>query len=207
MSSSNERSTTAWGDRTARREDILTAGEELLKSGGYDGLRMRDVATGAGISLGAVYTYFPNKENLFAAIFTRRITMMLNELEPKLLEADSYLEAFILVLNAYRETYSGFGRQFDALSLSVDSSALLPDIESTLRSATLRIITALAQSLTRFGYAGSIDLAMTLLWSAVTGLANHFAGPRQDLMPVDWDSAVDFAGRTLGIGLGLQTHT
>ncbi|HEY1970125.1 MAG TPA: helix-turn-helix domain-containing protein [Pseudonocardia sp.] len=64
---------TAWGDAEGRNRDILASAEALLEESGYQALTMRAIATGAGVSAGTVYQYFPGKEAVFAALMARRL--------------------------------------------------------------------------------------------------------------------------------------
>ena len=50
-----------------RRRRIVTAALELLETGEYERVQMRDVAERAGVALGTVYRYFTSKEHLYAA--------------------------------------------------------------------------------------------------------------------------------------------
>lgn len=47
---------------------ILAAGHEVFGSSGYVSMRMVDLAEKSGLSLGALYRYFDNKEDVFTAI-------------------------------------------------------------------------------------------------------------------------------------------
>ncbi|QRY61985.1 TetR/AcrR family transcriptional regulator [Gordonia sp. PDNC005] len=202
----DEAPATRWGDREQRRLDILRAGEALLVSGGFSALRMRDVAAGAGISLGAVYTYYSNKESLFIAVFADRLDRMMAGLEPAAATATDAAELFTVTTNMYREGYMVFGRQFDALSLVADVDAVQPEIADQLRDATARMVASLSSALIRLGYEGDVPAAMTLLWASMTGLANHFATERQEFLAMSWDEAVLFAADTLARGLGLPSR-
>ena len=55
--------TTPKGQRT--REQILAAARRVFARSGYVTLRMQDVALEAGVSNGALYRYFANKDDLF----------------------------------------------------------------------------------------------------------------------------------------------
>ncbi|MFJ8018327.1 ScbR family autoregulator-binding transcription factor [Streptomyces sp. NPDC096339] len=56
-------------ERSVRtRDQILRAAAELLEEHGYRGTRMREVARLAGVTLGAVYFHFPDKEALARAV-------------------------------------------------------------------------------------------------------------------------------------------
>ncbi|OPX15867.1 TetR family transcriptional regulator [Gordonia sp. i37] len=197
-------SPTRWGDRDQRRADILTAGRRLLDGGGYSALRMREVAKGAGISLGAVYRYYPNKESLFVALHTRHLAAMMDDLDEQLRQSTGFVEAFTHFAAAYRTGFLAFGRDFDAQNVINDDARVPAELVDDLRAAIARILRALHDTLTRFGYTGDPDRAMTLLWASVSGLANHYATARAEFVTVDWDAAVSFAISTLACGLGLD---
>jgi AcrR family transcriptional regulator len=55
--------------RLATRAEILAAARELLLEVGPEGLSLRQVARRADFSPAALYTYFPSKDSLVAALF------------------------------------------------------------------------------------------------------------------------------------------
>ena len=55
----------------ARRDDILNAALRVFARQGLDGANMPGIAEAAGVSVGAIYRYFPGKEELFQACCTR----------------------------------------------------------------------------------------------------------------------------------------
>jgi len=57
-------------------ESILDATARLLVRRGFDGLTTNDVAVAAGVSIGSLYQYFPNKQALVAALAERHIEQM-----------------------------------------------------------------------------------------------------------------------------------
>ena len=68
------------GVRTARQararhtvETILEGGARVLAEGGWAGFTTNAVAARAGVSIGSLYEYFPNKEALRDAIVTRHL--------------------------------------------------------------------------------------------------------------------------------------
>lgn len=57
-------------------DTILEATTRILKKQGFDGLSTNAVAAQAGVSIGSLYQYFPNKEALCAALIDRHMEDM-----------------------------------------------------------------------------------------------------------------------------------
>ncbi|WP_207836967.1 TetR/AcrR family transcriptional regulator [Williamsia soli] len=202
---------TKWGDRDARRRDILTAGAALLADKGYAALQMRDVAKGAGISPGTIYTYFPTKEALFAELYAERLHLLHNVIEPECLSADDPAALFVLVATEYLDVYRIYGRELNIWSLLADIGAAESSAHTeSLASAARKVLAVLHTSLDRMYSAQpeaervEITSALTLLWATITGLSDQFTGARQHLHTHDWDAAAQFAATTLTRGLGLR---
>ena len=52
-----------------RRQKIIDAAKALFSEKGYAGTGLREIAERAGVSLGNIYNYFKNKEEIFRSIF------------------------------------------------------------------------------------------------------------------------------------------
>jgi len=52
-----------------RRQKIINAAKALFSEKGYAGTGLREIAERAGVSLGNIYNYFKNKEEIFSSIF------------------------------------------------------------------------------------------------------------------------------------------
>ena len=57
-------------------DTILEATARVLVKQGFDGLSTNAVASAAGVSIGSLYQYFPNKEALVAALIERHMEEM-----------------------------------------------------------------------------------------------------------------------------------
>lgn len=68
------------------REKLLDAAEALFADGGYHGVPVRDITSAAGVRLAAINDHFGSKEQLFAAVITRRAGVI-NDDRQKLLAA------------------------------------------------------------------------------------------------------------------------
>jgi AcrR family transcriptional regulator len=66
-----------------RVAELLDAGAALFADKGYDATTMTEIAQRAGASIGSLYQFFPSKEVLAEALFSRyveRVTSMMEEL-------------------------------------------------------------------------------------------------------------------------------
>ena len=191
---------TKWGDRAARRDDIVRAGRSLLSESGLAALQMRDVARRAEVGLGTVYTYFPTKEALFAALYAERLDRMLNDLAPQLASTQNLEELFVVVATSYRDVYAEFGKDLDILSVIGERSQVDRATRDQLAVSSTRLLDEARTALERAGVA-NVELALGLLWSTVTGLADHFTSARHELLRNNWDETVRFTARTIVRGL------
>jgi AcrR family transcriptional regulator len=191
---------TKWGDRAARRGDIVRSGRALLREHGVAGLQMRDVAKRAGVGLGTVYTYFPTKEAMFAVMYAARLDELLVEVEPILSSTTDVEEAFVAIATTYRDTYAEFGKDLDVLSIIGEHSKVDPTTRDQLIASSRRLLDETRSLLER---AGVVDpqVALTFLWSSMTGLADHFTSARHLMLRNDWDETVRYAARALARGL------
>ena len=72
-------------ERKARtREELLDAAERLFSEQGFHATSVDSVADAAGYTKGAVYSNFGSKEDLFFAIYERRVDAALAEIESRL---------------------------------------------------------------------------------------------------------------------------
>src|SRR5690242_721360 len=76
-------------DRTKRRlrDELLDAAYDAIVAGGYDGLRMADVARRTGVSRQTVYNEFSDKWGLLQAVTTRETERFLLEVNAALADA------------------------------------------------------------------------------------------------------------------------
>jgi AcrR family transcriptional regulator len=74
----------------ATLDAIVTAAAQVLEASGYEGATTARVAELAGVSIGSLYQYFPNKEALISAVAEREVERRLVLLAEYLAE---YIEA------------------------------------------------------------------------------------------------------------------
>jgi AcrR family transcriptional regulator len=67
-------------------EAVLDAVARLVKRGGVEGLTTNRIAATAGVSIGSLYQYFPDKRAILVAVRDRHVEEMARLVERKLLE-------------------------------------------------------------------------------------------------------------------------
>ncbi len=97
------------------RERLLAAGEKVFAEKGYDGAKLADIAAEAGVSVGAVYFRFKDKDALFLAIAESFIEETRGRLKDYVLEGrehptDAVIRNFVLRSAANLGTHRGLFR-------------------------------------------------------------------------------------------------
>jgi AcrR family transcriptional regulator len=84
-----------------RREQILAAAMACFARQGYHATSMDDVVRESGLSVGAIYTYYPSKEDLFLAISDARAQQTLNYLDELFHQPGPLGEKFSLAVDYF----------------------------------------------------------------------------------------------------------
>jgi len=75
------------------REELVDAAERLFSRQGFHATSIDAVAAEAGFTKGAVYSNFESKEDLFFAVYERRVDRRVEQMETALSRASTPLEA------------------------------------------------------------------------------------------------------------------
>ena len=89
------------GQGPSRRAEILDAAKHLFLSDGYEHATIRKIAAAVGVSSGALYLYFPDKDSILQAIAESTFETLLARLEESQQRGASDLERFRAGLHAY----------------------------------------------------------------------------------------------------------
>jgi|GEM_PF-2381615 len=200
---------TKWGDKTSRRLDILNAARQQLESVGYTGLNIRSVAQAAGISPGLVYSYFANKEELFATLYAQRLAAFKGEAEALCQTVQTTDDLLVALLRTYLPVYQTYGREYNLFSLLRKPDQFSLEIRDGLTQTAIGLMSMLYAHTQTLAAAEGIVLAnlpqptlvLPSFWIMLNGLANHYAGDRQHLYGHDQDSMARFMAQTFWQGL------
>ena len=126
-----------------RSRRIVDAAIELAEKGGFEAVRLRDVASLAGVALGTLYRRFRSKEDLLLAA----LELQLGDQERRLREAPSAGDTPLVRVTAFFEAYTqslcGRPNLARALVRSIGSGA--PELSlkvASFHSRMERLITA-----------------------------------------------------------------
>ena len=104
-----------------KKQKILTAGFELFTEKGYYKTNTIEIAKRAGVSTGAVYSYFKDKREIYIASFENyldnlsdRLFRELEKISP--FNLSSFVDGWIA---AYLELYANSGRTFGQLRMMI----------------------------------------------------------------------------------------
>jgi AcrR family transcriptional regulator len=202
---------TKWGDRVRRRQDILDSARAQIAHGGYLALNMRELASGAGISPGTLYSYFATKEEIYATLYAEAIEAHNSRIAPMCEDAPD-METFLVELaRAHLDLYGTYGRHFAlwaALKAEAEASdaPLPPELTRALRKATVHqgeLVSAALQRLSSSGPIPPADLpaALAFLWSVLNGVGDHLYSERHHLSGVTAAELIHYSARVIAAGL------
>jgi AcrR family transcriptional regulator len=190
-------------ERTARREAILDAAQDLIAAEGYHGLRMDAVADAVELSKGTLYLYFENKDALGAAVATRLIDTFLPYLDTALDDAKSGLDAIRALLLAYYHFTQSHPHHFRFALAWLSAGERMDDSSEafqTYRGRVGHMLSLVASSLQRGQTDGSIRQDVDIfpqaiqIWTSFLGVVlvglNREAMQQRVPVPVDLEQIV-----------------
>jgi AcrR family transcriptional regulator len=112
-------------------EAILTATTHILTEGGYDQLTTNRVAELAGVSIGSLYQYFPNKEALIFALAEHHANEMKQLAQYHLsgLEDSSIIDALRQILKAVLASHAVNPRLHRVLNEQMPRSEMMRQLD------------------------------------------------------------------------------
>jgi AcrR family transcriptional regulator len=164
------------------RERLLDAAARVIARDGYHGARLAEIAREAGLTTGAIYSNFRDKEELFLAAFGRLQARSIGMFE----EIPSDIEGLI---SAYRQAAEGFEGSSDLQVLTFELALLgarNPSVRRHLEEGFRDTVAAYAARLP--AAAGEREVDRTNRAALVVALGNGLELIRMfapDLVPLD----------------------
>lgn len=200
------------GNKEDRRNAILQAARHELETVGYHGLNIRNVAKAADISLGLIYSYFANKEELFATLYAERLIAFQQQADSICQQNNDVAELMVALARAYLPIYQLFGRELNLFSVLKQPEQFSSDIRERLVNTAMSLMSQLYSHVHRLAQAEGValqqvpqaPLMLPGMWIILNGLADHFSGERQHVFGHDLESMARFMAQTFWLGLKSQ---
>ncbi|MGL4370466.1 MAG: TetR/AcrR family transcriptional regulator [Spirochaetota bacterium] len=104
-------------EKEGRRSLIIDTAEKLFSEKGYALTTMDDIAQLSEFTKKSVYSYFPTKDELFAAAVVRASSTLVKLFTDAVDSGENGFAKVCAIGNAYVRFYTGFPRHFKILSL------------------------------------------------------------------------------------------
>lgn len=199
-----DRQPTERGDREGRRRDVLDAARAILEESGWDGLGIREVASRAGVSTGAVYQWFSGKDEIFGELYEQRIRSGIELLDrlPEVGLADTVR----LMLDWAIDLYGVLGRhnlEYAEATTGREGRVAAPALIESHAELTRKADDVLVAAAARDGVTLTRNPhRVTFVWAISVGVAERMlALPQVFRDPVACEEFVTFASSTLAAGL------
>ena len=181
---------------------ILSATARVLIRHGFDGLTTNAVASTAGVSIGSLYQYFPNKEALVAALIERTVEQWNSSVMAELARVAQLpiAEGVRAMIELTIRNYSAAPELHRVLLEQVPRVGRMARI-AELHKSSHQVITALLTSRQNELAIRNPDVAAFLLISAIEAVAHRAAmfGPERLNDPTLIDEATAMVTRYLGV--------
>ncbi len=199
---------TARGVRT--RASLVAAARTVFERAGYLDARLTDITKEANCSTGTFYTYFDNKEQIFAAVLDVAQEDMLHPGMGRVRDVDN---PYAVLESSNRAYLTAFRRNAKLMGLLEQVSHIDPAFAKLRRDRAETFISRNARAIERLQAAGKADssldplLASRALSAMVSRLAySSFVSkePGADGNPVPFEDVVKTATQVWANALGLE---
>lgn len=125
----------------ARVDTILKIATAMIEEEGSDGLKMNDLARRAGIPIGSLYQFFPNKQSIIHTLADIWMQRIHEQMRKKFADVQSLDDARAKTINATRDYYELFLNEPVVrdiwCSTQSDKQLQMMDIEDSRRNGEL----------------------------------------------------------------------
>jgi AcrR family transcriptional regulator len=188
----NPRKTASQERSRATVAALLDATARVLTREGYDRASTNRIAATAGVSVGSLYQYFPNKEALVAALVARHNREMLDLLREALKEVASLdlATAIARIVRAAVDAHRVDPALHRVLDEQVPRMGQLAKIEA-LQGETFQLVRSYLEERRSEISVRDLDSTTSILVTTVEALTHHFVIHRPGAPERDRDRFID----------------
>lgn len=150
-----------------REQAILDTAERLLSEQGYEAMTIADIASGAGITRGALYFYFGNKQDVITALVARTVEALQEKSRSAAHDAARGAHA---IDEAMARTEALWRQHGVVMRTAIDLASSVPDIDALWTETADIFIDAITEILRHMGSPtreendNTADVARALCW-------------------------------------------
>lgn len=141
-------------NRKFRQDAVLTAAQQVFAEHGLEGATMRAIAQAAGYTAGAVYSYYPTKEAIYAEILAHSLAELRSEITAAIAAEQTDEGALRAAIRAVYGFYRARPQDLD-LGLYVFQGlrprGLGPELDRQLNSRLIMALQKIAGTVARLG--------------------------------------------------------
>lgn len=194
---------TATAKGAATRDHLLGVALALFREKGFDETTMRDIAARAGLSLGAAYHYFSNKEAIVLAYYAAVQAQHIEMVRRRFAETDEFRDRLAIVLHTKLDVLADDRRLLGALlRFTGDPTHPLSFLGEATRPIQLASVAAFGEAMGDVSMPADVRrIAPTVFWAMHMGILLYFLydnSPSQARTRQLVDGAVDIAVRLVG---------
>jgi AcrR family transcriptional regulator len=193
-------------EKENRRLAIIDVAEDILNTEGLEAVTIRRVAKEAGLSSGAMYMYFKNKEELLLCMLIQNLKILKKDMA-ECLDNNDPVEAIKKMGYHYKTYFSRFGKHINILSFAVkggrDFAILNEQMIDELDAALNDLLSIVEKLLSTPSMEGTLkgippERAVPVLWALIQGLVQiTLTTPRTEAPTFDFDQLMNDATHIL----------
>ncbi|MEN2987678.1 TetR/AcrR family transcriptional regulator [Tistrella sp. BH-R2-4] len=140
--------------RALKRQIIVDAARTVFAEAGLEGTSMRGIAAAAGCTTGAIYPYFRNKEELYAAVLSDSLNSLRLHIEDAVGRAS---EPRARVATAIRSYFAYYRSRPDDLTLGLylyhglKPAGLTPELDRKLNRRLAQVLDVIGDAIAAYG--------------------------------------------------------
>jgi len=146
--------------RDFKRRRILEAAKRVFHDKGLDGAAMRAIASEAGYTAGALYSYFPAKEDIYAAILANSLAALAHAIRDAGAAADDAAGRARAAAQAFYDYYRANPLELDLsfyLYRGIGPRGLTPALDRQLNGRLIAALKPIADALAALGGLDPVD--------------------------------------------------
>lgn len=136
-------------DSTATHTFILEKVAPIFNKKGYSGTTLSDLTEATGLTKGALYFHFKNKQDLAIQAFRINVKRVINPLSAKMQDCNTALEKLQVMINYYRVYYEVVDQEGGCpiLNMGTDANHNNPELFEAVKAVIIKLETGIIELL------------------------------------------------------------